>query len=66
MLEIVIILQTFSLDILSNICPFWWKDLCALGKELEDVQDWFWEIAKKRIGNGEAMIFWHDIWIGTG
>ena len=43
----------------------WWKDLCALGKELENVQDWFWEFTKKRIGNGETTVFWHDIWIRT-
>lgn len=39
----------------------WWKDLCSLGGGGEG-DDWLLDGLRKKIGFGNSVLFWHDIW----
>jgi len=47
----------------------WWRAVCSIGKikmQQQQVQvDWFLEGISKRMGNGNSIRFWEDIWLGT-
>jgi hypothetical protein len=38
----------------------WWKDLCRLDSEV----GWFEQVVVKKMGSGNSIKFWKDIWVG--
>ncbi|GAU32684.1 hypothetical protein TSUD_145580 [Trifolium subterraneum] len=44
----------------GNLCSAWWKDLCRLDKD----SGWFSQVAVKRVGMDNTIVFWKDIWVG--
>jgi len=34
-----------------------WRDICKVGRGLEDQLDWFNETIRKRVGNGRSIHF---------
>ncbi|MCI50309.1 putative non-LTR retroelement reverse transcriptase, partial [Trifolium medium] len=44
----------------GTICSPWWKDLCRLERGV----NWFSQVVMKRMGGGNTIKFWKDIWVG--
>ncbi|CAJ2647023.1 unnamed protein product [Trifolium pratense] len=44
----------------GTCCSAWWKDLYRL----ERGGDWFRQVVTKRMGCGDTINFWKDIWVG--
>jgi hypothetical protein len=42
------------------ICSSWWKDLCRLDEGV----GWFTHVVRKKLGRGNTINFWKDIWVG--
>jgi hypothetical protein len=47
--------------LLRNGCSSWWKGLCGLDKGV----GWFAQVAVKKMGSGNTIKFWKDVWIGN-
>lgn len=43
----------------SLIC---WRDLSKLGSRSSLISDWFSDVVKKRLGAGDSVRFWNDVW----
>lgn len=39
----------------------WWGDLNAIESNRGDLSNWFSKDVRRRIGNGESILFWHDV-----
>lgn len=37
----------------------WWRDVEVLSRE-----EWFRDIVKCGVGDGESTLFWSDVWVG--
>ncbi|GAU36827.1 hypothetical protein TSUD_320640 [Trifolium subterraneum] len=42
-------------------CSAWWNDLCRLDRG----GTWFTQVVRKRMGDGNTINFWKDIWVGN-
>ncbi|GAU29820.1 hypothetical protein TSUD_223660 [Trifolium subterraneum] len=38
----------------------WWRDLCNLDKD----EGWFNQVVLKKVGMGNSILFWKDVWAG--
>jgi hypothetical protein len=38
----------------------WWRDICRV----DSGTSWFSQAANKKVGNGNSMKFWEDVWLG--
>jgi len=43
----------------------WWKSVCSMGDSTSANGAWFMDAVRKRLGKGESISFWKDIWVGT-
>lgn len=41
-----------------------WKDIVLVGRRDDNLFSLFWSNVKIAVGNGRAIRFWHDVWIG--
>lgn len=41
----------------------WWRGICILGR-LENSDDWFQQGMKRKMGKGNKIRFWEDVWFG--
>ncbi|GAU23240.1 hypothetical protein TSUD_172690 [Trifolium subterraneum] len=46
---------------LGNGCSVWWTDLCRLDRGA----GWFNQVAIKKMGCGNTIKFWKDVWVGN-
>jgi hypothetical protein len=44
----------------GHTCFAWWKDLCRLDEGV----GWFNHVVRKKLGRGNTINFWKDIWVG--
>ncbi|MCH80955.1 putative ribonuclease H protein [Trifolium medium] len=42
------------------ISSVWWGEICRLDKGI----GWFSQVAVKKLGNGNSIKFWKDVWVG--
>lgn len=42
----------------------WWRDLCLLGDGTNVPDGWFNEMVKIKLGRGNLVRFWKDVWVG--
>ncbi|MCH80347.1 ribonuclease H protein [Trifolium medium] len=45
----------------GNSSSTWWGDLCKLDKEV----GWFNQVVSKKVGMGNSVKFWKDVWVGN-
>jgi hypothetical protein len=45
-----------------RISSVWWEDICRIGKENNGL---FFKEISKRLGSGESVKFWKEVWLGT-
>ena len=43
-----------------------WSNIVNIGRELESIEIAFPDSFGKRLGNGETISFWEDLWTSTG
>ena len=48
----------------SNLDSLWWRDLKALGSNVEARKDWFRDCITCKIGARNFILFWKLRWIG--
>ncbi|MCH81167.1 LINE-1 reverse transcriptase like, partial [Trifolium medium] len=44
---------------IGTVCSLWWRDLC----QLEKGGEWFSQVAVKKMGGGNSIKFWKDVWV---
>lgn len=42
----------------------WWKRICKLGR-YESMEDWFKMGVKRKLGKGNKIKFWDEVWLGN-
>lgn len=54
-----------GLDVTEDlkIGSYWWNDICRLGR-LNSCTDWFQAGLKRKLGRGNKIRFWEDVWFG--
>lgn len=43
----------------------WWRDLCAIDSNSVVVQHWLSNEVRRKVGNGDSILVWHDVWFGV-
>lgn len=57
---------SFSLSerVLERGASHWRKGICMLGR-FESLEDWFQEGVRRKLGRGNTVKFWEDVWVGN-
>jgi len=45
-------------------CSMWWKEVVKIRDGVGGDIGWFSDCVVRRVGDGEATLFWHDRWCG--